>query len=373
MKFIITVHDFRSVNGYSLAPRHVALGLKQKGHAVRFLCLHKPLDYYNGEDPSEFIEVKPQNIINNKRLLDFAPDVIITNGNSVVDVMALNYAKENGKFAISFVHSRYEKVIEQRYLPWGKYWPEPFISTIAEALLQQFKSADIIIALSPEMKQYLLHYFPVEKIRIVGNGIDLQQFPFKKRFPDEHGVINLLYVANLEKRKNQTFLLKMMQYLPDNYILHLVGGHDEELDYYVKFKAVLKKIQKIKPNNIVYYGKVSHKRINEIYDIAHVFVDSSLMEAQSVVLLEAIAGGLPIVRLNNADTCGVTVHNETAIHINEPTSPEEFAIKIQRLIANTKQYYKITRNQLKVREGFSRDVQTKKLVDLIEECVQARA
>lgn len=370
MKFLITVHDFRYINGYTLAPRQVALGLKEKGHQVRFLCLHKPKIYYAGEVASEFYEVLPQSFLDNKRIKEFNPDVIISNGNSIVDVMALEYATKKHKFAISFVHSRYEKIIEQRYLPWGKHWPKKFIKTIAEALLGQFQAADIVIALSPEMKQYLIQYFPEEKIKIVGNGIDLAQFPYRKRCPPTEGFINLLYVANIEKRKNQLFLIEMMRYLPKNYILHLVGAK-EELDYYFMFKKSLKKYQET-ADNIIYYGKVNHANIAKIYDMAHIFVDSSLMEAQSVVLIEAMASGIPIIRINNEDTLGVTVHKKTAIHVNEPATAEEFAIKTKKLATDKVLYQSISSEQKKIRDSFSREKVTAELVEIIENNVRAK-
>lgn len=370
MKFLITVHDFRSVNGYTLAPRQVALGLKAKKHQVRFLCLHKPKTFFQGELPLEFFEVKPQNFIDNKKVKGFAPDVIITNGNSIVDIMALEYATSNKKFAISFVHSRYEKIIEQRYLPWGKYWPKKFINSLASALLGQFQSADIVIALSPEMQDYLKQHFPAEKLKVVGNGINLEQFPFKERRPQIDGYINLLYVANIEKRKNQIFLIEMMRFLPKNYILHLVGNK-EEFAYYYKFKEVLDSYLKT-ANNIIYYGKVNHNNISKIYDMAHIFVDSSLMEAQSLVLLEAIASGIPIIRINNENTLGVTVHKKTAIHVNEPVTPAEFASKTKKLAQNSQLYKAISNEQRKVRSGFSREKVTADLVKIIDKSVKKK-
>lgn len=371
MRLLITVHDFRSINGYTLAPRQVAFGLKSNGHQVKFLCLHKPKSYYKGESREDFIEVQPQNIIGNKKLIKYNPDAVITNGNSIVDIMALEYAKNNKKTAISFVHTRYEKVIEQRYLPLGKYWPKQFIGSIAEVLLNQFKNADVVIALSPEMKKYLTKYFPLEKIKVVGNGIDLSQFPYKERHSKQDGFINLLYVANIEKRKNQIFLIDMMKYLPKNYILHLIGAR-EEPDYYLKFKYELQKYLK-NSENIIYYGKVDHKTISKIYDIADVFVDSSLMEAQSLVLIEAIVSGIPIIKINNEHTEGVTEHKITAYHVNEPTTAEEFATKTARLVNNHDLYQSISKQQRKIRNDFSREKVTSDLINIIEESVSKLA
>jgi 1,2-diacylglycerol 3-alpha-glucosyltransferase len=343
----------------------LGIGLKEHGHEVLFLTLGKPISFYPGEDPDCFVKADLGKFIWRRVMEDYAPDVVITNGNSPLDMLVLDYVKKHNIFTVSYVHQRYEKVLEQRYLPWGKYWPEDLKTAVAEVFLKQFRNADIIIALNAEMRTYLETHLSGNRIFEVSNGIDLKQFPFRQREISPDKTVNLLYVANLEKRKNQLFLLKVIKQLPVNYILHLVGG-SEEPDYSFSFKRALRNDFQ-DGANVIFYGKVDPGRVRELYDLAHLFVDVSLAEAQSVVLIEAIASGLPVVRLFSENTAGVTEDGVTAVHIPEAATPEEFAKAITDLAADPELYLRLAQNQKRIRGSFARENSVKQLLAIIKE------
>mgnify|MGYP001431581273 FL=1 len=186
-------------------------------------------------------------------------------------------------------------------------------------------------------------------------------FKHHERAVDPNERVNLLYVANFEARKNQLYMIKVMENLPNNYILHLVGG-PEDPKYHAKFIRALKEYKR---GNIVYHGKLGLENLLPLYDESHVFVNSSKMEAQSLVLMEAIASGLPIVRLFGRETEGVTINDLTAIHIDENADPVEFANALESLVNNPESYRKINEAQLKEREKFGRKRASEQLLQVV--------
>ena len=155
--------------------------------------------------------------------------------------------------------------------------------------------------------------------------------------------------------------------MPANFTLHLAGD-GEEVTYYAKFKAAFKKYEKLNPAGpkVIYHGKIGYLEVAKLYDRAHVFVDPSLMEAQSLVLIESIASGLPIVRLYNEHTAGVTEDEKTALHVKEGSEPQQFAQKILRLVNDQVLYQKICRQQQAEREKFGRERAVEQLLEVIK-------
>ena len=90
------------------------------------------------------------------------------------------------------------------------------------------------------------------------------------------------------------------------------------------------------------------------------------MEAQSLVLIESIASGLPIVRLFNEHTAGVTEAEKTALHLKEGAEPAQFAKEILRLVNDPELYQELCRRQREVREKFGRERAVAQLLEVIK-------
>jgi len=359
MRFLLTLDDLNAINGYVIAPRQLAIALRKAGHKAKIFCRVLPKVMFKGESKDDFLRIGIGTILNNRLIKEYDPDVVICNSHYPTDMIAMDYAHKNKVLSLYYVHSRIEKLIKSRVFM-GEYWPEFLINSVVKIFKDELKHVDVIIALSEQMRDYLESLFPRARLEIISNGIDLGVFKFKERKLDQD-LIELLYVANFEPRKNQIFLLKVMNELPDNYRLHLVGGKEDPA-YYDKFKTALKKYKK---ENVVLHGKLDLSEVLPLYDKAHLFVDSSLMEAQSLVLLEAMAVGLPIVRIYNKDTAGVTEHKVTAWHVAEKPDAKGFAKAIKKLTKDTELYNNIRLNQKLERDKYGRDAAVKQLLDVV--------
>lgn len=134
--------------------------------------------------------------------------------------------------------------------------------------------------------------------RIIPNGVNTDLFR-PAPFPSsgfKHGSPTLLFVGRLEERKGLLLLLQSLLLLQKKHpgIRLLVVGEGEErktCDKFVK-KHVMKNVQ--------FLGKKTDEDLASIYREADVFCSPALYgESFGIVLLEAMASGLPVVAFAN--------------------------------------------------------------------------
>jgi len=134
--------------------------------------------------------------------------------------------------------------------------------------------------------------------KIIPIGVDLHRFrptvPKMTQFRDRK--INLLFVGRLDKRKGIEYLLKTFQRLsqlkPGVRLIIIGDGPQKEKarDY----------IREEKLKNVVFVGRVSRKALPSYYATADIFCSSATHgESLGVVILEAMATGLPVVAFDN--------------------------------------------------------------------------
>lgn len=151
------------------------------------------------------------------------------------------------------------------------------------------------------------------------NEVKLQQQSSKERV--------LIFVGSVTKRKNQEFLLKVMDYLPKNFKLILIGRFLFE-DYEKEFRRKASKY-----SNVEVTGGVDPSTIPTWLEKSHIFVSSSTVEVQALSVIEALAAGRPIVGLSN-ETIDELIDSKVGIALPKDASPKEFAksvLKISKL------------------------------------------
>ena len=106
-------------------------------------------------------------------------------------------------------------------------------------------------------------------------------------------------------------------------------------------------------DRVIFAGKVSDEELPGYYNLADVFVlpstDSS--EAFGLVLLEAMAGGLPIITTNVVGSASLIGAKKAGIII-PPNNPEALANAIQKLLEEKPLYQRLQENGKKFAEEF---------------------
>ena len=155
--------------------------------------------------------------------------------------------------------------------------------------------------------EYLLRYGKVS-CQLTPVGLDEDKFvncPQGGDIKKEYGIEGkkmLLYVGALEPRRNPMFLLQVLQRLPGDYALMIVGDGPQrkEVAGYVAAQGVA---------NVVMTGKLKQEQLPAIYHAADAFLLASNYEIFGMVILEAMYFGCPVI--STATAGAVTIIEAT--------------------------------------------------------------
>lgn len=177
------------------------------------------------------------------------------------------------------------------------------------------------LLVSEAQRPYAHRYLPGE-FKVITNGIDTQEFnpgnPKIEQFAD--GKVNLLYVGRLEERKGLRHLLvafKAAKQICPNTRLIIVGSGPQrkELERMVESDGI---------EDVCFVGQVSAKEKASYYATAHIFCSPATRgESFGIVLLEAMATGLPVIAGDNPGYRTVVTGEEGLIV--DPTDTQKFA------------------------------------------------
>lgn len=127
---------------------------------------------------------------------------------------------------------------------------------------------------------------------------------------DKSSVLKGIWCGRLDEYKAPEILLKALaksQLTREKIIFQIIGTGPLE-------EAMLKKAENLNLNNIEWVKRVSHERVFELMSQADFFVHTSIKEATSSVIPEALSTGLPVIchgsfGMNIAinETCGIKV------------------------------------------------------------------
>ncbi|HID86390.1 MAG TPA: glycosyltransferase family 1 protein [Anaerolineae bacterium] len=204
---------------------------------------------------------------------------------------------------------------------YGKRLFEPF-----------FERLDGRIAVSEAALDTVARYFPGE-YTIIPNGIDVERFggPSVEPLPRYmDGKLNILFVGRLEKRKGFRYLLRAFPYvkaaLPQARLL-VVGAYDKD-----DKKPFVRYARRHRLRDVKFIGYAPAEEIPRYYRTAHLFcAPSTGFESFGIVLLEAMASGVPIVASDIPGYRCVLTHGREGLLV-EPESERALAEAIIRLL-----------------------------------------
>jgi len=200
------------------------------------------------------------------------------------------------------------------------------------ALLPLYRRIDQTLAVSETARQCVQRYFP-GPLEIVPNGVDHDRFradlPRLERFDD--GVRNILFVGRFDPRKGLPDLMHACSELAREgleFRLILVG--DGQLRGQVERLA-----HGPLEGRIHFEGKVGHERLPRYYASADIFCSPARGgESFGLVLLEAMASGVPIVATDLAGYRTVLTHGNEGL-LAPPRNPAALASALRRLLTDS--------------------------------------
>lgn len=183
-----------------------------------------------------------------------------------------------------------------------------------------------IVVLSAYSEEMLLRYYPCvprEKIVRIPNGIDLARFAAPNRAPD--GTLRLVFVGHEFERKRLDCIIEALALLPESVSLTVVGGSSREI---MTREALAERLGVAE--RVHFLGRRSD--IPEVLAEQDILLLPSRFEAWPLVVVEAMAAGLPVLMTRVGSGGEVIVEGETGHIITDDAS--DIAAKLRVLVEN---------------------------------------
>jgi len=183
------------------------------------------------------------------------------------------------------------------------------------------------IAVSGAARHFIGRYFEGD-YRIIPNGVEIEPFARAEPFEElRDGTLNILFVGRLEDRKGVSYLLRAYHRLRKRHVdaRLIVVGEGPRLREYRRYVGT----RRIR--DVEFVGHVSQTAKLRYFASADIFsAPSTGQESFGIVLLEAMAAGLPIVA---SDIHGYknVVSRDVEGYLVEPRNPRAIAAALYKL------------------------------------------
>lgn len=200
---------------------------------------------------------------------------------------------------------------------------------------------DYAIAVSDDIRKYYVSNYPwcSDKISVVGNGVDTSVFKprNKEEMKHKYGFSThekiILYLGRFHEEKNLELLLLSFERLlesSDSGDIRLVlvgeGNTEKQISTIIKDRNLTKRVTVLPP--------VSDAEVPEILCCADVFALTSIVEGFPLVILQALACGVPVVSTDVGEIQRVVKNYETGFLVDN-FSAASFADCLKMALINT--------------------------------------
>jgi 1,2-diacylglycerol 3-alpha-glucosyltransferase len=365
MKILMAAETFPpDVNGAAIATERLAIGLAKLGHSVSIITSSQSLKSSSVTNGPLNIYRVPSVLINKaqgfrvspgplhfrifKQIIDeLKPDIIHVNNPGLITQTAIRYSRKMKIPIIGSAHFMAENLAHYFHLPRGI---ERILSAgIWKLYANIYNKLDLIIAPTPATENLLRKAGVKKKIVVLSNGIDLSKFNLINNADYLRKRLNLtkdpviLFVGRLEKEKQIDVLFKAAAIINEkiDFQIIIVGKGTEE-----KFLKKLANDLGIK-SSITIVGYLPKDDLPYIYKTADVFVIPSIAELQSLVTMEAMASGLPVIGANAVALPHLIKDGKNGF-LFEPTDDKELSDKLQMLLESSELRKKMGKASLEI-------------------------
>ena len=305
--FISDVY-FPRINGVSTSIETFRRNLRAQGHTVHLIAPDYLTPSADETDimrvPSRYIPLDPEDRLMSygwvmkhlDKLRSEQYDIIHIQTPFVAHYLGTKLSSLLGIPCVETYHTFFEEYL-YHYVP---LVPKRLMKFIAKRFSRhQGNSLDGMVVPSHPMLQILKGYGVTSYSEVIPTGIEPASFipgdreAFRKNYniPQDRPV--LLFVGRVAHEKNISFLLKVLDHVRKDIpeVLFVIAGEGparESLENEANMLGL--------NENISFIGYLDrHTELNNCYRSADIFIFSSRTETQGLVLLEAMAQGVPVV------------------------------------------------------------------------------
>ena len=364
MKILIAADTFYPhVNGASYFAQRLAAHLQKRGNEVMVIAPSPSMrtKRYRWNDISvlgirslsvfvnEFRFSPPVFIKKSieRAIAEFAPDVIHVQSHFFICKEVIEIGKKLGIPLVGTNHFMPENLVH--YLP----VPEYFKQKISERGWRDFKKIyedlDVVTAPTRTAAELTKRSKLKKEIHAISNGIDLDRFSArndgealreKYRLPQ---VPILLYVGRLDKEKNVDKVLRALAKVPSSVRVHFaIGGKGVEKERLEKLAQELHLEERV-----TFLGFISDEDLPGMYALADCFIIAGGAELQSIVTLEAMATGLPVLAFDAVALPELVHHGENGF-LFDVRDTAGMAVYIQTVFSDTEMRCRMGEKSLEI-------------------------
>lgn len=229
-----------------------------------------------------------------------------------------------------------------------------------------------IIAISEGIKRELMDSYgvPAEKIIVIPHGVNLEQFhprnrklyreSTRKKYNLEEKDAVLLFVGKEFYRKGLESIVKAMSLLKRGDVKLLVVGQDMERPKYVRMAKSLNLT-----SNVIFCGHSAE--VEAFYAASDIFVFPTMYEPFGLVILEAMASGLPVIISRLAGASDLIEDGINGFLLSDPSDVIFLSKKIEELVNDPLTREKMGRGARRIAEGNSWDRVYERIVKMYDE------
>ncbi|MDI6749588.1 MAG: glycosyltransferase [Rhodocyclaceae bacterium] len=315
---VLMVSDvfFPRINGVSTSIESFRQALAAEGITISLIAPAYPNPHPDDEHiyrvPAHRVPFDPEDRLMHpwrlRQTLNRAPavDLVHVQTPFAAHYAGLSHARRHGLPCIATYHTHFEEYLHN-YLP---ALPQGALRAFARRLARgQCNALDAVVVPSQAMHETLRGYGVTAPLHRVPTGIPVEHFrtgcrtgnaDFRTRFAIPASAPVALFVGRTAHEKNIGFLLDAMPHalkrLPE--LILVIAGEGPALPALQRHAAALGIAQ-----NVRFVGYLDRRsELPACYAAADVFVFASRTETQGLVLLEAMAAGLPVLAFSALGT-----------------------------------------------------------------------
>lgn len=289
----------------------------------------------------------------------------------VAHYAGLKAARKLGLPVVATYHTLFEEYL-QHYAP---LIPSGWLRGQARAFSRrQCNQLDGIVVPSTAMRERLSEYGVTTAMHVLPTGIPLERFSGGNRqaFRHQHGILSTrpvaLFVGRVAHEKNLEFLLQaLLHALKDRPDLLLVIAGEGPAMNDLRQRVKTLKLQ----DSVQFIGYLDRQQaLPDCYASADVFVFASLTETQGLVLLEAMAAGLPVIALAEMGTRDILDPGRGAV--SPPNEAQAFGAALADYLNRPSNWAAMRSEALRYANEWSDMTMAERLAALYRQMVSAK-
>lgn len=344
MKIALMTNNYKPVvAGVPVSIERLARGLEEMGHEVTVFAP----TYREAQEEEEnvfrystclnhfvggIVLPNPYDFRIEKAFRENSFDIIHVHHPMLIGRMAVHLSRKYNIPLVFTYHTRYEQYVN--YYTKGIVRMNKFMPHYLRGFM---KHCDFVFAPTDGMRRYLTETCRIlpEKTGVLPTGIEKANFDIDpeegRRIRRKYGAVKiplLLTVSRMASEKNVEFLLESLVQVKRNYgrpfrMLMVGDGPDRE--------ALEKRSRELGlEDRVVFAGSVPNEETAAYFKAADGFLFASKTETQGIVVLEAFAGGAPVIAVRATGVEDLVEDGADGILTEEDTS--EYAAKVAEFL-----------------------------------------